>query len=90
MSYEQEIQRDADEIINGNGYVVLPNVFSKEEIKEAKDLIDKNMETLLKEAGAKVATQGIYDDKKDSANLVQGKIIIWNLVYKGKIFEKWR
>ena len=78
MSYEQEIQRDADEIINGNGYVVLPNVFSKEEIKEAKDLIDKNMETLLKEAGAKVATQGIYDDKKDSANLVQGKIIIWN------------
>ena len=88
MTYEQEIERDAQEIINGKGYVVLPNVFTKTEIQEAKDLIDKNMERLLKEAGEKAAKQGEYDNKKDSANLVQGKIIIWNLVYKGKIFEK--
>jgi len=88
MSYEKEIQRDADEIINGKGYLVIPNIFSKKEIKEAKDLIDKNMETLLEEAGTKAAKQGEYNDKKDSANLVQGKIIIWNLIYKGKIFEK--
>ena len=88
MDYEKQIENDADEIINGKGYVVIPNVFTKEEIKEAKDLIDKNMDMLLEEAGKKSAIQGEYDDKKDSANLVQGKIIVWNLVYKGKIFEK--
>ena len=88
MDYEKQIQNDADEIINGKGYVVIPNLFSKEEIKEAKDLIDQNMEKLLKEAGRDSAVQGEYDDKKDGANLVQGKIIVWNLIYKGKIFEK--
>ena len=88
MDYEKQIQNDADEIINGKGYVVIPNLFSKEEIKEAKDLIDQNMEKLLKEAGRDSAIQGEYDDKKDGANLVQGKIIVWNLIYKGKIFEK--
>ena len=87
MDYEKQIENDAEEIINGKGYVVIPNVFTKEEIKEAKDLIDKNMDMLLEEAGKKSAIQGEYDDKKDSANLVQGKIIGWNLVYKGKIFE---
>ena len=88
MDYEKQIENDAEEIINGKGYVVIPNVFTKEEIKEAKDLIDKNMDMLLEEAGKKSAVQGEDDDKKDSANLVQGKIIVWNLVYKGKIFEK--
>jgi ectoine hydroxylase-related dioxygenase (phytanoyl-CoA dioxygenase family) len=88
MDYEKQIQNDADEIINGKGYVVIPNLFSKEEIKEAKDLIDQNMEKLLKEAGRDSAVQGEYDDKKDGANLVQGKIIVWSLIYKGKIFEK--
>ena len=51
MDYEKQIENDAEEIINGKGYVVIPNVFTKEEIKEAKDLIDKNMEMLLEEAG---------------------------------------
>ena len=88
MDYEKQIQNDADEIINGKGYVVIPNLFSKEEIKEAKDLIDQNMEKLLKEEGRDSAVQGEYDDKKDGANLVQGKIIVWSLIYKGKIFEK--
>ena len=88
MDYEKQIQNDADEIINGKGYVVIPNLFSKEEIKEAKDLIDQNMEKLLKEAGRDSSVQGEYDDKKDGANLVQGKIIVWSLIYKGKIFEK--
>ena len=88
MDYEKQIQNDADEIINGKGYVVIPNLFSKEEIKEAKDLIDQNMEKLLKETGRDSAVQGEYDDKKDGANLVQGKIIVWSLIYKGKIFEK--
>ena len=81
MDYEKQIENDAEEIINGKGYVVIPNVFTKEEIKEAKDLIDKNMDMLLEEAGKKSAIQGEYDDKKDSANLVQGKIIVWNLVF---------
>ncbi len=88
MDYEKQIKDDADEIINGKGYVVIPNLFSKEEIKEAKDLIDQNMEKLLKEAGRDSSVQGEYDDKKDGANLVQGKIILWSLIYKGKIFEK--
>ena len=88
MNYERQIEKDADEIINGNGYVVIPNIFTKAEIKEAKNLIDQNMNILIEQAGKKAAIQGNYDDKKDSANLVQGKIIIWNLVYKGKIFEK--
>ena len=88
MDYEKQIYNDADEIINGKGYVVIPNLFSKEEIKEAKDLIDQNMEKLLKEEGRDSAVQGEYDDKKDGANLVQGKIIVWSLIYKGKIFEK--
>ena len=88
MDYEKQIQNDADEIINGKGYVVIPNLFSKEEIKEAKDLIDQNMEKLLKEEGRDSAVQGEYDHKKDGANLVQGKIIVWSLIYKGKIFEK--
>ena len=88
MDYEKQIKDDADEIINGKGYVVIPNLFSKEEIKEAKDLIDQNMEKLLKEAGRDSTVQGEYDDKKDGANLVQGKIILWSLIYKGKIFEK--
>ena len=88
MDYEKQIQNDADEIINGKGYVVIPNLFSKKEIKEAKDLIDQNMEKLLKEAGRDSAVQGEYDDRKDGANLVQGKIIVWSLIYKGKIFEK--
>ena len=39
MDYEKQIENDAEEIINGKGYVVIPNVFTKEEIKEAKDLI---------------------------------------------------
>ena len=73
MSYEQDIQRSADEIINGKGYVVLPNIFSKEEIKEAKDLINKNMEILLEEAGAKSATQGEYDDKKERLKEIEAK-----------------
>ena len=64
MDYEKQIKDDADEIINGKGYVVIPNLFSKEEIKEAKDLIDQNMEKLLKEAGRDSAVQGEYDDKK--------------------------
>ena len=38
MDYEKQIENDAEEIINGKGYVVIPNVFTKEEIKEAKDL----------------------------------------------------
>tara|TARA_Y100000996_G_scaffold316375_1_gene252554 strand:- start:290 stop:1126 length:837 start_codon:yes stop_codon:yes gene_type:complete len=88
VDYEKQIKDDADEIINGKGYVVIPNLFSKEEIKEAKDLIDQNMEKLLKEAGRDSSVQGEYDDKKDGANLVQGKIILWSLIYKGKIFEK--
>lgn len=88
MDNQQQIENDADEIINGKGFVVIPNVFTRDEIKEAKDLIDKNMNLLLKQADKKVAVQGDYDSKKDSANLVQGKIVIWNLVYKGKIFEK--
>ena len=88
MDYEKQIKEDADEIINGKGYVVIPNLFSKEEIKEAKDLIDQNMEKLLKEAGKDSAVQGEYDNKKDGANLVQGKIVLWSLIYKGKIFEK--
>ena len=88
MDYEKQIYNDADEIINGKGYVVIPNLFSKEEIKEAKDLIDQNMEKLLKEAGRDSSVQGEYDDKKDGANLVQGKIIVWSLIYKGKIFRK--
>ena len=60
MDYEKQIYNDADEIINGKGYVVIPNLFSKEEIKEAKDLIDQNMEKLLKEAGRDSAVQGQY------------------------------
>jgi ectoine hydroxylase-related dioxygenase (phytanoyl-CoA dioxygenase family) len=88
MDYQKQIENDADEIINGKGFVVIPNVFTKDEIKEAKDLIDKNMDLLLKQADKKTTIQGDYDNKKDSANLVQGKIVIWNLVYKGKIFEK--
>ena len=88
MDYQQQIENDADEIINGKGFVVIPNVFTKDEIKEAKDLIDKNMNLLLKQADKKATIQGDYDKKKDSANLVQGKIVIWNLVYKGKVFEK--
>ena len=44
MDYEKQIQNDADEIINGKGYVVIPNLFSKKEIKEAKDLIYQNMD----------------------------------------------
>ena len=40
MNHEKQIENDAEEIINGKGYVVIPNVFTKEEIKEAKDLID--------------------------------------------------
>ena len=88
MDYEKQIKEDADEIINGKGYVVIPNLFSKEEIKEAKELIDQNMEKLLKEAGKDSAVQGEYDNKKDGANLVQGKIVLWSLIYKGKIFEK--
>jgi ectoine hydroxylase-related dioxygenase (phytanoyl-CoA dioxygenase family) len=88
MDYQKQIENDVDEIINGKGFVVIPNVFTKDEIKEAKDLIDKNMDLLLKQADKKTTIQGDYDNKKDSANLVQGKIVIWNLVYKGKIFEK--
>ena len=30
MDYEKQIQNDADEIINGKGYVVIPNLFSKQ------------------------------------------------------------
>ena len=88
MDYQKQIENDVDEIINGKGFVVIPNVFTKDEIKEAKDLIDKNMDLLLKQADKKTTIQGDYDNKKDSANLVQGKIVIWYLVYKGKIFEK--
>jgi len=88
MDYQKQIENDAEEIINGKGYIVIPNVFTKDEIKEAKDLIDKNMNLLLKQADKKITIQGNYDSKKDSANLVQGKIVIWNLIYKGKIFEK--
>ena len=36
MNYERQIEKDADEIINGSGYVVIPNIFTKAEIKEAK------------------------------------------------------
>ena len=35
MDYEKQIENDAEEIINGKCYVVITNVFTKEEIKEA-------------------------------------------------------
>jgi ectoine hydroxylase-related dioxygenase (phytanoyl-CoA dioxygenase family) len=67
----------AHDLLKGKGYHVVENLFSKKEIKKAKDkLIDL----------AKIKAPQI--SKKDSLSVISATNHIWNLIDKDEIFRK--
>ena len=67
----------AHDLLKGKGYYVIENLFSKTEIKKAKDkLIDL----------AKIKAPQI--SKKDSLSVISATNHIWNLIDKDEIFRK--
>lgn len=74
-----QVEAHVDELLNGKGYFVLPQLFSAEEIKEARDLIHHYSNT---ETNKATHFQGKNEDK------IQLQRRVWNLLNKGDIFIK--
>ncbi|MEL6943218.1 MAG: phytanoyl-CoA dioxygenase family protein [Bacteroidota bacterium] len=76
---KEKIEAYVEELLNGKGYFILPQLFSDEEIKVARDLIHlySNVET-----NNATHFQGKNEDK------IQLQRRVWNLLNKGDIFVK--
>ncbi len=79
MLSKTQVETYVDELLNGKGYFVLPQLFSVEEIKEARDLIHHYSD---KETNKATHFQGKNEDK------IQLQRRVWNLLNKGDIFIK--
>ncbi len=75
----KETQKITHELLNGKGYVVIPSVFSRDEIKEANTLINFYIEN---EPQKVTHFQGGNQDK------IHLQKRVWNLLNKGDIFVK--
>ena len=67
----------ADELLNGKGYLMLPSVFSKEEIEQANILILHYIKT---------EDQKVTHFQGENKNLMHLQKRVWNLLNKGDIF----
>ena len=67
----------ANELLKGKGYFVVENLFSKKDVKKAKDKIVEL---------AKVSAPDIA--KKDALSVISATNHVWNLIDKDQIFRK--
>tara|TARA_B100001559_G_scaffold264866_1_gene230833 strand:+ start:447 stop:1271 length:825 start_codon:yes stop_codon:yes gene_type:complete len=74
-----KINEFTDELLNGKGYIMIPSVFSSQEIKEANDLINFYIENEDQK------TTHFQGGNKDKLHLQKR---VWNLLNKGDIFVK--
>lgn len=74
-----DIEDVVNEITSGEGFVILPRLFSPAEIKHARELILYLIQTQGKKA---THFQGSDESKEN----LQARV--WNLLNKGKVFEK--
>ncbi|HVM84498.1 MAG TPA: phytanoyl-CoA dioxygenase, partial [Candidatus Binatia bacterium] len=72
-----ELQRYLDIMLNGDGYFILPQVFSPAEVKAARDII---VEEGTRGANKVTHFHGHHEDK------VHLQRRVWNLLNKGEIF----
>ncbi|MFT6197423.1 MAG: ectoine hydroxylase-related dioxygenase (phytanoyl-CoA dioxygenase family) [Nonlabens sp.] len=73
------IRNFSDELLYGKGYIILPRIFSEEEVKEANNRIQ---DCIAKEEQKVTHFQGANKDKMHLQKRV------WNLLNKGDIFIK--
>ena len=76
---DYNITKIITEITEKSGYVVLPQLFTPEDISHARDLVLY----LIKQQGQRVTH---FQGSKDSNTKLQARV--WNLLNKGRIFEK--
>lgn len=72
-----------EEIVNGNGFYIMKNVFSPEDVKLAKlrvEYLTKHARIQTNVDNSKSGAHNSYGGKKSG--------IVWRLLGKGKIFEK--
>ena len=71
-----DLAKEIDELMTGKGYLVIPQLFNQEQVKQARDIIMEES----KEADTVTHFQGKAGDK---VNLQRR---VWNLLNKGDIF----
>jgi len=76
---QDQVSAYVDELLNGKGYFIYPELFSAEEIKEARNLIHHYSN---KESNKATHFQDKNEDKIDLQRRV------WNLLNKGDVFVK--
>lgn len=77
MLTDTEIQKCVDDMLDGPGYVILPQVFTPEEIAEARNLV------MEYSSGADSKVTHFHGHHEDRIHLQRR---VWNLLNKGEIF----
>lgn len=93
-SYQMPDNYDLDkikqEIVNGTGFVLLKNMFSKEDVEEASEIIRDHTNAITVDTNTDDSKSGRHNSygKGDYTYNGERSGIVWRLLGKGKIFEK--